>query len=145
MTTTSLAAFRDAEGDPRPDAVVSEFWPYDGPHTSGSIATAAYAVDELTGYLANATRGPALDTAAGYALLGAFTSAAGRLEQILRQTGGRIDLLPDLFDDRGADAGETVALLQGQLHSARTAAETLGRLLGTGQALAGHLGQDPDR
>lgn len=68
--------------DTTPEAVVEEYWPYDGPHTADTVIAAADAVAQLTRYLNNATRGTDIPAPDLYEATSHLTAAADGLDQL---------------------------------------------------------------
>lgn len=101
--------------------VIEKAWPYDGPHSSESIISAAQGVAELVRYLNNATRTPARLPYMGDvdAVLGQLSTAFDRLPQLVTQMCAVVEQhwnSTDVYDDQGGDVqdllGDCVATLQ---------------------------------
>lgn len=126
--------------------IIEKHWPYDGPHTVGSVITAADALVSLTRYLNNATRSPgALESAITTdCVLRSVRIAVGRLDQFARQVAASLRAQAQcgsLFDDRGYPAGADTAEHAAELLStARAAVNDLVIALDQALAQTTHLG-----
>lgn len=67
--------------------VIDKAWPYDGPHSTESVISAAEAIADLVRYMNNATRTPGRLPYAGdvYTVLGHLTTMTRRLPQLVTQ------------------------------------------------------------
>lgn len=138
MNTDDL---RDDDGDPDADAIIAEFWPYDGPHTTWKVRRALYAAAELIRYANNATQdGPRNGPTLG-ASVGSVSALVYRLDQLLGQLANaaeRVAADPTLYDDQAPreQGGATAREMAHDLDAARRG------LLGLRPTLdrAGHLG-----
>jgi hypothetical protein len=102
-----------------PTDFVRGLWYSDGLHTCESITAAATAIEELTRYLAHATRGD-LDVPTLYSATGSLAHAASISEQVLTQLAGACTTLSARTELRH-DAPDT-----DPASSALFAADTLG-------------------
>jgi len=137
--------------------VVDRFWPYDGPHSAESVASAAAALGWLVRYLNNATGpGNAARTlpyaASADRVISNLGHTVGLFPQLLGQLCEFLDhqaQVPTLYDDRRDRPGAgTAAELIDQLCGAHQTVLVLGEQLAAAARLSSHLGndtEDPDR
>ncbi len=126
-----------------PTDFVRGLWYSDGPHTPESIASAATAIEELTRYLAHATRGD-LDVPTLYGVTGSLAHATQISEQVLAQLAdscaalsGRDDLRSD---DINASPSATALIAADALGlAAQRDVRSLRQRLDTAQQQLGHL------
>lgn len=128
--------------------IVERHWPYDGPHSSGTVESAAEVIAGLVRYMNNATWNPQRLSAPGlYRVLSSLNSAVWGLDQLLNQLGAVVGALiedPTLYDDRrdrpGADTARDVLAA---LITARDAlADRPRRWIDQSAQLASRLGHD---
>ncbi|WP_063057261.1 hypothetical protein [Nocardia salmonicida] len=132
-----------------PTDFVRGLWYSDGPHTSESIASAATAIEELTRYLAHATRGD-LDVPTLYGVTGSLAHAASISEQVLTQLASactalsaRADLRHDAPD---ADPASSALFAADKLGTEATSdVRSLRQRLDQAQQQLGHLYLTGDR
>jgi hypothetical protein len=97
----------------RPDEVVQQHWPYDGPHSDATMASAAQAIAELVRYLNNAAWSVKLDGPGLYSVLSPLAGGLLSLDQLLGQLHAAAHSLvddPTLYDDRRDRPGEHTAV-----------------------------------
>lgn len=130
-----------------PCEIVESNWPFDGPHSDETVASAAVALGRLARYLANATQHRPETGASLYRIVSGLAGAAARIDEVLGQlaeaTSGPIADQASLYDERhdrpGADTAVEVAiLLRGVLAPLRRAASGLQAAAGA----ASHLGNE---
>lgn len=130
----------------RPEDLVEQAWPYDGPHDADSVTTAAAAVAELARYLANATwHAHTLPYASTtYRILGCLNSATWRAVQVIEQLrDATARQAPNLYDDRRDRPGpQTATELVEQLGVVHQLAGQLAEALSKAHGIASHLGNE---
>lgn len=137
-------------GDVGGRAVISHYWPTEGPHTPERIAAAGAAIEELMRYLNYATR-EQLDAPTLSGLIGDLADAENRRDQLYKQMHRNVLRLRD--DDTAflADMAPSSATLQGEIGRAADAldraistAETHRLTLGTARSALTFIGHRAD-
>ncbi|MFD3431328.1 hypothetical protein [Nocardia fluminea] len=126
-----------------PTDFVRRLWYSDGPHTPESITSAATAIEELTRYLAHATRGD-LDVPTLYGATGSLAHAASISEQVLTQLASActdLSARADLrHDTTGADPASSALIAADELGTEATReVRSLRHRLDSAQQQLGHL------
>src|SRR5699024_379914 len=150
MTVRPLGEYEPSSA-PDGDAVVQQYWPYDGPHDYERLLEASAALVSLVRDLTNAPSPGIQDINLPYApvvdgLLGRVSSAVGGLDQLLDQFSQvllRKSADDTLYDDRrdrpGADTAEAAVE---QLGAAQTAVRELHQAIRQVGELTTHLEHD---
>lgn len=131
--------------------IVERLWPFDGPHSSDTVTSAASTMAGLVRYMNNATWNPRLLPGPDlYRVLSSLNSVVHGLDQLLRQLTNTLAELgndPTLYDDRrDRPAALTAGEIAGHLAAAwdALAGEPRSRLK-RAAGLASHLGHDVAR
>lgn len=133
--------------------VVDRFWPYDGPYSAESVASAAAALGWLVRYLNNATGpGNAARTLPYAVSADRVINGVGQAVLLLPQLLGQLcEFLAGqsadrgLYDDRRDRPGAaTAAELIDQLCGAHRTVLVLGEQLAAAARLSSHLGNDTE-
>lgn len=139
---------RDDVGDPDPDAIVEEFFPYDGPYSGWITGSASTLIGRLSRYLANATgKRSAVPSAPSVGrILDGLHAASYSLDQTVTQLARyAVTLGSDrtLYDDRrDRPAHLTAGELADALDAAHRAFGALQAALQNASSVASHLGHD---
>ena len=130
---------------------IERLFPYDGPHSAETVATAAQAVNRLVRYLNNAT-GPwnaphTLEWGATiYRVVGALSGSVDGMEQLFDQLRIAAEAQatdPTAYDDRrDRPAATTAHELAATINDARGRLGEVAAELDRAHSLAGHLGND---
>lgn len=135
---------RHDDGTPSAYEILEEFWPYDGPHSSHSMASAATAIAGLVRYLNNSTQYGVANAPTLWRIVAQVSTAADRFDQLLEQLERAARTLADDPTLRDAGRGEpprAVALdLAEQMLTARKANRPLMHALDQASATSSRLG-----
>lgn len=136
---------------PPREEVVERYWPYDGPHSRDSVATAAAALGALVRYLNNATQaGTAPVTlpypASAHQVIADLATTVARLPQLLEQLQAVMRAQaadPRLYDDRRDRPGSLTAdAVTALLTMGRTSSQRFWDDLTAAAELSAHLGYE---
>jgi hypothetical protein len=131
--------------------IVERLWPYDGPHSSDTVTTAARAMADLVRYMNKATWNPQLLNGPSlYRVLSSLNSVAWGLDQLLVQLAKVAKTRiadPTMYDDRrdrpAADTAREV--IDAVLAARRALAGEPRSGIKRAAQLASHLGHDVAR
>lgn len=149
--TSDDSLFIDADGDPEAERVIDAWWPADGPHTRGTVAASAIAIEKLAHYLARAlnTTPTAVTCPTATTWAGSSPSSRRRRAVLTRSwvasMPGPARCRPNPPSTTTATAtstrpGATVTELAGALQVSRQHLAELTRSLRDAEAAANHLG-----
>lgn len=145
---TDYDRLRHDDGSPAPYQIVEEFWPYDGPHSRETMASAATMAAELVRYLNNSTQYGVHEAPTLWRIVAQVSTAVDRFDQLLDQLRRAAQALaddPTLYDaGRGEPADAVAGELASWLNTARRLNRPLMYALDQASSVSSRLGHRSD-